>query len=343
MLKLFYSYIITVDQSHQGVLGYTLMDPLRQSIVAAGVPSFEEPSTSVRSPVNNVIGLDDDLGLSKPLTPPVEDRSTPPLYEDISPSAEPGPSSSYQRPSSVLQTPQHQTTPRQTGSYRQTHRCHSTSVLERQNQEPSSPKERLTSTLKRTYHQMALEAEATLPLLEDFNEPTVDHENTRNRVCTLVSFIKTSLDELSEIGVVKSDFEDQYQRLHEALIAQRQCVRRLKDRCYEIYNGNDETFNQCILDLSSRSDSSSLKDLEITRLNHQVKEYELMVAQLEASVQTRNAEIALLKEQLNQFSGFKTPKGKTPLHSKHPYPKRSLPSFQKDTMASIETPRHNPF
>jgi len=372
----FCSYTMTLSTGQplplsQNQVAPRQLDPVQQSMDAAGVPPHDHPTSSTSANKDRAIDDDDDLGLDDPLSP--RDDDSPRIlrgdYQTISPSEPRHQGESFcqssQQPESLQSVHQsgHQSG-HQLASFNQSnnqgssnqffgpsqpephHSGHQPATSGLSNQGSSSQYYGL-NPMKSRYETLVGEADTVLPNLEDFERLPCDPQATRARVLEVVQSLKAGIEELCEIGVVKSQFEEQYANLYSVITTQRICVRQMRERCRKAMEGSDKEFEDAVLAVVSSSDESKLKDLEMDQIKSKMKQYELTITQLQATVEAKEADIRLLEEQLRQArstsstsSNYKSPKGKAPVSSRHPYLKRSVPLPRRDLLASIETPRH---
>lgn len=303
-------------QDHPQTSGQNL-DLLAQSLQAAGGVLQDHPTSST-SVLDSSGAIDDDMGLDphRQLSPPADDQQ---VYSPISPPARNV--SSRQAPASSrdLHTPNPQVNRSNSSSDTGTSSTSSASS-NRSAQKPSSRRE--------CFQLVAEDADAILPQLGEFQNYSVDPAATTARVTALLTAISTNLHELGQIGLSKSEVEEQYSKSVTALVDQRTVVRNFRDRAFricEFYDDSDE----------------NLRELEMNQLKLTISQHELSISQLKATLASKDAEIKLLTEQLRRAteSTLRSPKGKALANSKNPYFKRSsLPS--KDVMrASLNTPR----
>ena len=316
------------------------IDLVQQSITAAGV-AHDFPTSSTSNHDGNGSFGDIGINLDAPLSPSRDD--SPPSFDNISPVEQLSSHDNHhdQRhhgqlshrshhgqlshrshhqspgPSHMLQTPQHPSTADHDSR-------HSGIVNQHVSDQHMSGQH--VNDFSDQYSAMAHEIELTLPLLEDFNYVQTDPSATKSRVAELVSALRSGLDELGAIGASKGDTEETCSSLHAALLRQRQCVRSLRDKCRRVsieYKDSDE----------------NIRSLEMSQLKLKLKQQSSVIAQLEATIATKDGEIKLLKEYLRR-SDFKSPKGKSLASSKNPYPKRSF-ATANDLVSGIETPRRS--
>jgi len=296
------------------------LDLLAQSLHEAGGVVQDHPTSST-SVLDSSGVIDDDMGLdpNRQLSPPVDEQDhRSPVYEDISPplrnaSVRQAPASSRD-----LHTPQHQDNSFSASSS-------SGSTNSNSSDSGSDHGAQKQSSSRDCFQKLANEAEITLPHLGEFQDYRVDPVATTTRVNALLTALSANLHELGQIGLSKSEVEEQYAKSVTALVSQREVVRRFRDRALGVYQSYEDT-------------DDSLRELELNQLR-------LSISQLKATLASKDAEIKLLKEQLRRStdSSFKSPKGKALVSSKSPYFKRSsIPS--KDVMlASLQTPHRDYF
>ena len=299
------------------------LDVLAQSMQATeGV--FQDHPTSSTSVLdgNEIIGEDLGLDPHRQLSPPQADHR---VYEDISPPSRGA--SVRQAPASSrdLHTPQHTSGSRSSSSSSSSSSSASSADSAHETQKQSSSKE--------CFQLMFEDASATLPHLGEFEEFEVDPSATSTRVNELLTAVGAYLQELGQIAFSKSDVEKQYSKSVTALVNQRTVVRNFRDRVKDYLDDCEDS-------------DDKMRELEVNRLKLLVDQHELSISQLKATLASKDAEIAILKEQLRRSdsASFKSPKGKA-LASKSPYYKRSTRP-PKDVMlaslkASLQTPRHN--
>ena len=299
------------------------LDVLAQSMQATESVFQDHPtsSTSVLDG-NEIIGEDLGLDPHRQLSPPQVDHR---VYEDISPPSRGA--SVRQAPASSrdLHTPQHTSGSRSSSSSSSSSSSASSADSAHETQKQSSSKE--------CFQLMFEDASATLPHLGEFEEFEVDPSATSTRVNELLTAVGAYLQELGQIAFSKSDVEKQYSKSVTALVNQRTVVRNFRDRVKDYLDDCEDS-------------DDKMRELEVNRLKLLVDQHELSISQLKATLASKDAEIAILKEQLRRSdsASFKSPKGKA-LASKSPYYKRSTRP-PRDVMlaslqASLQTPRHN--
>lgn len=312
---------MTVHSQNQG----QDLDVLAQSMQATESVFQDHPtsSTSVLDG-NEIIGEDLGLDPHRQLSPPQGDHR---VYEDISPP--PRGASVRQAPASSrdLHTPNPQNT---SGSRSGSSSSSSSSSASSTDSANDAQKQ---SSSKECFQLMFEDANATLPHLGEFEEYEVDPSATSTRVNELLTALGEYLHELGQIAFSKSEVEKQYSKSVTALVNQRTVVRNFRDRVKDYLDDCEDS-------------DDKMRELEVNRLKLLVDQHELSISQLKATLASKDAEIAILKEQLRRSdsASFKSPKGKA-LASKSPYYKRSTRP-PKDVMlaslkASLQTPRHN--
>lgn len=195
---------------------------------------------------------------------------------------------------------------------------------------------------KECFNAMAAEAEAILPLLEQFSIGDVKPEETLTSARAVLNEAKSGINSLFAVCEAKANLEKRYISLYRALCQQRQCVRQMRDNCLKLYTAADNDYKEIVAPYYKAIAESESKSARITQLEMRILQLESTVAKSESMMSAKDIEIRCLNDQLRKVS-VSSSKGKAPMpQGLSQAPEVRVPPLRRDMLAQLETPRHQP-
>jgi uncharacterized coiled-coil protein SlyX len=186
---------------------------------------------------------------------------------------------------------------------------------------------------------MASEAEAILPLLEQFTIGSIKPEETIAKARMLLNRVNSGINGLYAICDEKAKLEARHIELYHALCQQRQCVRQMRDNCFKLYSDANTEYQETLAPYYKAISESEAKNARIAQLELKVLQLETAIAKSESIVSARDVEIRCLNDQLKRMS-LSSYKGKALMPPRSSQASGGMPPpLRRDMLAQLETPR----